>query len=258
MGLYAVASAKGSPGVSVTTMALAGTWPSDPVVADLDPAGGDFAWRYRGVDGEPLETDRGLLSLGVAVRRGVQQVDLDEHLQEIGGGIRLLAGVSSPAQVAGLGPSWGQLPAVFRNDGRDVLVDAGRVTPGSAVIPVLGASDAVLFVVEPTLEGIAHLRDRLRSLREPLDLGAPDGVPVGVAVVTSYKDSHSAPDLQQLLDSERIPVRVLGVLAHDSKAATVLRGAGYGRTARSLLVRSAAELGSRLQVLAEQRHAAVR
>ncbi|MBY9076383.1 hypothetical protein K1X13_16235 [Nocardioides sp. WL0053] len=258
MALYALASAKGSPGVSIATMALAGTWPTDPVVADLDPAGGDFTWRYRTVTDEPVDTDRGLLSLGAAVRRGAAEADLADHLQEIGGGVRVLAGIASPTQVAGLGAAWGQLPAVFRAADHDVLADCGRVVPGSAVTPVLLAADAVLFVVAPTVEGTAHLRERLKGMADQLGLGAPDGVPVGVAVVTSYKDRRSAPDLQQLLDSEGLGARVLGVLAHDRKAADAMRGAGYAGTARSLLVRSAVEVGARLAALADHRHTPAR
>lgn len=254
MALYAVASAKGSPGASLTAMALAATWPTDPVVADLDPAGGDFSWRCRTPSGDPLETDRGLLSLGASVRRGAHEADLAEHLQEISGGVKVLAGVASPSQVTGLGAAWGQLPTVFNAAAMDVIADCGRVLPGSAAMPVLLASDAVLFVARPTVEGVAHLRDRLKGLKDQLNLGRPDGIPLGVALVTSYRDTRSVPDLQQLLDSEGLAARVLGVVAEDPKAAAALSGATYGRTARSLLIRSAAEIGSRLASLADHRY----
>lgn len=254
MALYAVASAKGSPGASLTAMALATIWPTDPVVADLDPAGGDFAWRCRTPNGDPIETDRGLLSLGASVRRGAHEADLAEHLQDVAGGLKVLAGVASPSQVSGLGAAWGQLPIVFKSSAADVIADCGRVVPGSAAMPVLLAADAVLFVVRPSVEGVAHLRDRLKGLKDQLNLGAPDGIPVGVAMVTSYRDTRSAPDLQQLLDSEGLAARVLGVVADDPKAAAALGGAGYARTSRSLLIRSAAEVGSRLVTLAGNRY----
>jgi hypothetical protein len=120
---------------------------------------------------------------------------------------------------------------------------------------VLQKADAVLFVVRPSIEGVAHLRDRLKSLRDTIDLGGVDGPPVGVATVTSYRDTRSAPDLQQLLDSERLDVTVLGVLADDARTADALRGVGYARSSRSLLIRSAAELSGRLSVLAHDRFA---
>lgn len=255
MGLYAIASAKGSPGASLAAMALATTWRTDPVVADLDPAGGDFAWRYRTPDGEPLDPDRGLLSLGAAARRGAAEADLDDHLQEIGGGVQVLTGISSPGQVAGLGASWGHLPTVFRVSERDVIADCGRIVPGSASLSVLQAADAVLMVVRPTIEGVAHLRDRLRGLSDQLRLGSLDGVPVGIALVASYRDTRSGPDLQQLLDSEGLPAQVLGVLAEEPRSALALSRGGSPKLRKSLLVRSAAEIGSRLIGLAETRSA---
>jgi len=258
MALYALASAKGSPGTTLTATALAGVWPTDPVLADLDPAGGDLAWRCRTPDGDPIDTDQGLVSLGASVRRGAHEAALEEHLQEVSGGVRVLAGLRSAAQVSGLGAAWGQLPAVFRDFSLDVIADCGRVVPGSATLPVLHQADAVLFVVRPDVEGVAHLRDRLATLRDQTDLGSVEGAPLGVAVVTSYRDTRSAPDLQQLLDSEGIPATVLGVVADDPKTANALRGVGYARTARSLLIRSAAELAGRLVELGQTRHPSVR
>ncbi|MEP7088722.1 MAG: hypothetical protein ABI776_01340 [Nocardioidaceae bacterium] len=254
MALYALASAKGSPGTTIAAMALATVWATDPVLADVDPAGGDLTWRCRTPDGAPLDTNRGLLSLGASVRRGAHEAVLEEHLQEISGGVQVLAGVESAGQVAGLGAAWGQLPAVFGDYHADVIADCGRVVPGSASLPVLQKADAVLLVVRPDIEGVAHLRDRLRSLRDNLDVGGLEGAPVGVATVTSYRDTRSVPDLQQLLDSEGLAARVLGVLADDAKTADALRGVGYARSSRSLLIRSAAELAARLGELAHSRH----
>ncbi|MGA9748006.1 MAG: hypothetical protein WBQ50_11180 [Nocardioides sp.] len=253
MALFALASAKGSPGTTLTALALATVWAEDPVLADMDPAGSDLTWWCRTPAGDPIDTDRGLLSLGAAVRRGAAEVSLDGHLQEIDGGVRVLAGIGSPGQVAGLGAAWTHIPTVFANYGSDVIADCGRVVPGSAALPVLQQADAVLFVVRPTIEGIAHLRERLSSLRDSLETGA-GGAPIGVAVVTGYRDTRSAPDLQQLLDSEGLAATVLGVVAEDAKAADSLRGVSWSRgVAKSLLFRSAADVAGRLGELAQDR-----
>ena len=95
MALIAFASAKGSPGVSVTVAGLAQLWPDRAVVADLDPAGGDTGLRYRTENGDPLNPSTGLLSLGAAVRSG-QAAALEDHLQTTAGGMRTLVGVTTP------------------------------------------------------------------------------------------------------------------------------------------------------------------
>lgn len=69
MGLLAVASAKGSPGVTTAAMLIGGLWPRPSVVVECDPAGGDIATRMPSVTGDPLDPQLGLLSLVAAGRR---------------------------------------------------------------------------------------------------------------------------------------------------------------------------------------------
>jgi MinD-like ATPase involved in chromosome partitioning or flagellar assembly len=244
--VYAFASAKGSPGVSTAAAAMAAAWPTSVVLADVDPAGGDVMWRNRAVGGGPLDPDRGLLSLGAAVRRGAAQADLTEHLQPTAMGVDVLVGLASPDQLSGLGAAWGQLPAVFAHHRTDVIVDCGRVVPGSAALPVITGADIVVLVTRPDIAGTAHLRERLRSLGSTLGVGGPGGKPVGVVVRTDYRDTRSAADLQQLLDHERLGVTVLGIVADDPKAARILAGERVGQLRRTLLGRSATQLAQRL------------
>lgn len=246
MTVIALASAKGSPGTTITALALAAVWPTPVVLADVDPAGGDLLWRCRDRAGDPLDPDHGLLSLGAAARRGAAETTLADHLQPIADDVRVMVGVSSPDQLAGIGSVWSQIPALLSAHHEDVLVDCGRVVPGSAALPVLLRADVVVFVVRPDLEGVAHLRDRLRALSSSLRLGEPDGVRVGVAVATSYRDTRAVPDLQQLLDAEGLAVSVLGVVAEDEKAARMLSSARMGDPRRTLLGRSARELAGQL------------
>lgn len=248
-----MAAAKGSPGVTTSAVALAGAWPGDPILADLDPAGGDIALRYRDQAGVPLDPERGLLSLGAAVRRGSTEVQLSDHVQMLSGGLEVLVGVASPSQVQGLGPAWQHLARQFRSvPGRDVIADCGRLMPGSATVPVLQNADALLLIARPTVEGLSHLRERIRGFSEVLQLGTFEAVPVGVALVASYRDTHVVGEVQGILDRARLPAAVLGILAEDEKAAEAIR-TGDGRKARSsLLLRSAAELAERLRKLAMQ------
>ena len=248
--LVAVASAKGSPGATALAVVLAALWPREVALADVDPAGGDLALRYRAPDGSPLEEDRGLLSLGAAVRRGAD-VKLSPHLQPVSGGLDVLVGVSAPEQVAGLGPVWGSVAKALRPGGQDVVADCGRVLPGAALMPVLAGADAVVLVVRPDVAGVAHLRERLAALAEPLRLGEPGGVPLGVVVRAGERERRAAADVGALLASGGAPVPVLGVLAEDPRGVVALEQQRPG-AGRSSFVRSARTLLPAVTALAER------
>lgn len=251
MTVLAMVSAKGAPGTTTTALALASVWSGPAVVADLDPVGGDVIWRTRTSSGNPLDPHHGLLSLGAGVRRGAAETALADHLQPTTYG-DVLVGVRSPEQMAGLGGAWSQIPAVLSAHPGDVIADCGRVTQGSPTMPVLQRADVVCFVARPDLEGTAHLRERLESLRDVLNLGRPGGMPLAVILATSYRSSTVVQEMQQLLDSEGLGALVIGIVADDRKsAAAQAAGRGIGRT--SLLNRSAVSLAKRLQALAANR-----
>ena len=246
MALIAFASAKGSPGVSVTVAGLAQLWPRPAVVADLDPAGGDTGLRYRAGNGDPLNPSTGLLSLGAAVRSG-QRANLEDHLQTTAGGMRTLVGVTTPGQVLGLGPAWQHIALTLRRAREyDVLADCGRLTPGSPAMAVIDQADAVVLVSGGELEDIAHLRERLRGLQASLHLGAIDATPTGIAMVTGASDARGLSDAEQLLASAGLPVRALGVIAEDRRAADALRTESGRNIRRSVLVRSLTDLSVRI------------
>lgn len=246
MTVIAVCSAKGSPGATLTAQALAQVWSGPVALVDADTAGGDLLWRCRGLQGEPLDPDRGLLSLAAAARRDADETTLAEHLQETAAGTPVLVGISSQEQLTGIGSVWSQLPSLLAGHDGDVLVDCGRLTAGSASLPVAMRADALLMVVRPDIEGVAHLRSRLLQVKSSLRTGDPDGTPVLVAVATTYRDRDSAKHLQQLLDADGIAAEVIGVVAHDDRAAQVLSSTRVGTTKRSLLARSATVLAERL------------
>jgi cellulose biosynthesis protein BcsQ len=256
MGLYAVCSAKGSPGVSTAAIALGLTWAGPAVVADLDPAGGDLSLRYRDPEGRPLDPDRGLMSLAAAVRRGSEGADVEDHLQIAGGALPLLVGVTRPEQITALGTSWQHVAhALATMPGQDVLADCGRILPGSATMPVLTRADAILILTRPSMEELYHLRERLRGLTESLRLKDLDAVPVGVAVLTGDRDRDSVPDVQQVIAAAGLPATVVGAFAIEPKSAAALRHGLDVRAHRSLLLRSAAAIGEAMRKLAATRAA---
>lgn len=251
MVLVALVSAKGAPGVTTVTVALAGVHPGPAVVADVDPAGGDLVWRYPAPDGQPLDTGRGLLSLAAVIRHG--QADLHPHLQKIVGGLPVLAGVTAPEQVTGLGPVWPQIArALGTFGGADVFADCGRVSVGSPALPVVLAANAVVFVARAETDQLAHLRERARALAEQTGAGTVRP-PIGVAVVAPEKAHRQViSDVQRLFDATGLPGKVLGAIAEDGRGARLIGGAGNGSAGRTSLVRSVRALSPVIRELAAQ------
>lgn len=249
MSVVSFVSAKGSPGVSTLIMGLAERWPEEVVVADLDPIGGDVATRQRDHLGHALNEQRGLVSLGAAVRTG-DEVTLDDHLQRTQTGVDVLVGATGPRQAQGLGPAWPHLLRTFRAHAGDVLVDGGRFMPGSPVAPVVEESDAVVFAVRSEIAAVAHLRDRLVGFRESWSIGRPGARPVGVVVVGDPRDARSVDDIGQLLASAGAPVTMLGCVALDAKTVRRLSSLSSRAVARSVFGRSLVDLVPRVQAIA--------
>ena len=101
MALIAVAADKGAPGVTTTSVALAAVWPRPVLLAECDPAGGDLVYRLPSADGTRLDPRRGLLSLAVSARRGLEPRQVWEHAQKLRGGLDVLVGVTNAEQGAG-------------------------------------------------------------------------------------------------------------------------------------------------------------
>lgn len=252
MGLFSFVSAKGSPGVSLAVTTLASLWGEPAVAADLDPIGGDFALRHRAPAGTPLDEDRGLVSLGAALRGG-HSGELDQHLQPTEDGLRVLTGVNSPGQVHGLGTSWPHIATALRTYGTDVLADCGRFTPGTPVMPVIEASSAVVFIARSDLEGLAHLRHRLTALQESARMGTIADMRVGYALVGDPGEAREAQDAERLLASAGLTAKALGVIAYDPRAVTGLQTESTRKLRRSLYIRSLFDVAERVRALATVR-----
>ncbi|MBO0898831.1 hypothetical protein J1G42_02495 [Cellulomonas sp. zg-ZUI222] len=251
--LVTVASAKGAPGVTTTARVLASVWPQDVVLVDADPGGGDLSLLARRPDEGALDPELGLLSLAADARRGLADRPLEAHLQQSEGGLDVLCGVGTPDQMVGIAPVLPQLGAAFsRWPGRDVVVDVGRVTPSSPVLPIVQASDVVLVVTRARLEAFAHLRERVRWLAQLRDASLRSPA-IGIVLVADSRDRRSAGDLAQLLAHEGLSATVLGQVADDPRAADVVGGRLQRPVARSLLVRSVRQLVDPVRALAAAR-----
>lgn len=238
MGLIAVASAKGSPGVTTTALLLGALWPRPVVVAECDPAGGDVALRMPAADGGVLDAERGLLSMAAAGRKAFYPEIVGEHTQTLLGGLDVLAGVRIPEQATGMKNQWPQLGPLFADlEGTDVIADLGRIgatTPQNALLEA--ASDVVLVVgVEPS--AVVHLRERLRAVSGRV--GGPTATRLHVVVISPVKRAQPVREIREAIERGEAEVASVDHLAHDPRGALFFAGQVRGRADRTDLVRTA-------------------
>ena len=216
MAYVAFATAKASPGVTTTIAALAATWPPDRdlVIAELDPAGGDLGARF------DLATEPGLVTLAAAGRRELDRSTFVGHTQPLAFAARPRAGGDAAGAVrrvlvgpvaadqagAALAALRGGLPGVLSSLNADVLVDCGRLDPGSPAHDVVTEADLLVVVARPVVAEVHHLAARLAALRpRALSLLLIGDRPYSVAEV-----------------ADAVGASPLGTLPVDVRAATAL------------------------------------
>lgn len=155
--LIGICSVKGSPGVTTTALALATRWPGrKPILIEADPAGGDLGTRFG------LASLPGLGSLAAASRRSDTPARLVEHCQALPGGPPVvLAPVGAQQARAALAVLSSRGAEVLRAVAADpevvVLIDAGRVEPGSPAVALLRPAATLLILTRPRVEDVAHV-----------------------------------------------------------------------------------------------------
>jgi MinD-like ATPase involved in chromosome partitioning or flagellar assembly len=172
MSIVALASAKGSPGVTTLAQLLAlalakGTSPDHhdsaterPVLlVDADPAGGDLAAR-RGLPGTP-----GLATLALRARRSFVPADVLTHCQTIAGAVQALVGVAGREQSAALEPVLGRIVEALAGLPHVVIIDVGRIDVSSPVLlELLSSAQTLALVTRATTEALLHTRSTCESL----------------------------------------------------------------------------------------------
>ena len=239
MPYIAFASAKGSPGVTTAIAALTVSWPEDRslYVAELDPAGGDLAVRF------DLAPEPGLVTLAAAGRRGVDRAALAEHAQTLalptaeGAATRerriLVGPVGAEQAVAALTALRGGLHRALSALEGDVLVDCGRLDPGSAAEEIADHADLLIVVARPVVAEVHHLATRLRTLR-----------PKGLSLLLIGERPYSVAEV-----ASTVGAAPLAGFAVDHRAALTLAAgvpSGSGALRRSRLLRSARSLAEAL------------
>src|SRR4051794_10632012 len=239
--LIALASVKGSPGVTSTALALAAAWPRPVVLLEADPAGGDLAYRCRAAHGGPVSANRGLLRLAAAVRGGTPSPDVVfNESQLLACGVNLIQGVTSSAQARGLSGLWQTVGQACITAEVDVIADLGRLDRASTVMPVAQAADYLLPVASTSLDSVMHLTEGLNDIAG----GIARHGRFNISPILVGPDAHAVrdcADLDDLLTRAGLPITPTQPMPYDPKALQRLEQGerAVGRLGRTLLLRAA-------------------
>jgi len=163
MPLIALASVKGSPGVTTTCLALAAAWPGERrLVIEADPAGGDLG-PWLGLPPAP-----GLTGLAAAARRDPSAGLAWQHARELAGGLHLVAAPAGAEQAGACLTALTSNGSAFFGAlaaGPDTVVaDCGRLDPGSPALAITARADVTLLMVRPRVSDLSHLAMRADGL----------------------------------------------------------------------------------------------
>ncbi|TWD84380.1 hypothetical protein FB561_5567 [Kribbella amoyensis] len=241
MALVAMASAKGSPGVTTAALVMGALWPRQVLLTECDPAGSDVAIRMTAPGGQPLNSDRGLVSLAAAGRKGLGDEVIMAHSQQLDGGLDVMLGVRSPEQVGGMGGLWAPLGITFNQmQSADVIADCGRIGASSPQLPVVQAARLVVLVCTATGSSVAHLRERLATLVHHVDAR------LAVMVVADPKQRDGVKQVWSVLDQMSVRIEHRWHLAYDPVGAAFFDGRGHGRLDRTALIRTASDIAAEM------------
>ncbi len=147
-----VASLHGAPGASTLACALAGRVAADgrqTLLVEADPDGGVLAARL-GLKLQPSLTD-----LAGAARSGIDPAGIWQFTQPLGRTLHVVVAHPCAEQTtAALRAAGAHLARALGELDDAVVIDVGRLRPGSPLMAVLEAADRVVIVVRPVLPQI--------------------------------------------------------------------------------------------------------
>jgi hypothetical protein len=248
MALIAIASDKGAPGVTTAALALAAVWPRAVLLAECDPAGGDLAFRFPAADGGHLDPRRGVLSLAVAARRGMQPNQVWEHVQKLHGGLDVLTGVTNADQGAGLNTLWGPIGKLLASlPQADVIADCGRLGAEGPLYDLLTEATTAVLISRVGMGDVVRLRDRAAVVAAAAQSRGRRGFGAGVLIVADASTfKASLPEVQHVLGQANAPAVVIGRLADDPKSAALLSGGLSGKVGKTALIKTAKDIAAQL------------
>jgi hypothetical protein len=142
-----------SCGVTTLALSLAATWPAARrvLLVEADPAGGTLG-AGSGWPGEPS-----LVSLAAATRRGGEPALVWEHCHHLPGEVPVLAAPPLGDQARSALVMGGSVLGRLCELDADVLVDCGRLDPGSPSLALWEGADRAVLVVRPRLADLQAL-----------------------------------------------------------------------------------------------------
>jgi len=249
--MLALASAKGAPGVTSSGLVLAAGWPRPVVLVEADPSGGDLALRCRSTADGPIEPAPNLLGLAATARSNTSG-RMAELAQELACGVRLVQGVTSPAQGRGLGALWPAIADLLAAADVDVIADLGRLDATAAHLPVATASDQLLLVCGASVDSVHHLRTLVSDLVDHRTVGVLASRIRPLLIGAARHGEADRRDVDELMAATQIPVAACAHLPLDHPALLGLEDGGGRGLSRSLLLRSARGLADQLAGTTEQ------
>ncbi len=187
---------------------MAARWPDGPaVLVEADSDGGDLAARF-GVKPEP-----GLAALVLQIRAdGPDKVEVAGFTQRLSLGADVVLAPPSDAAAAAVEQLSAAVQVLQRaGRGRPVIVDGGRLSRRSPLVPVVQAADHVVVVATPDLADLTQVSSRLQRLRT----AARGQVWVWLCGGGPYDEVEVRGDLD---------VAVLGAVGRDKVGSGVLAG----------------------------------
>ncbi|MDT9594879.1 hypothetical protein RDV89_17455 [Nocardioides zeae] len=256
MAVIAIASFKGSPGVTTTALALGAVWPRATgrcaVVVEADPSGGDLAYRAITPQGRPPADTPNLVTLAAGVRKHVQQAErargvVAVHSQRLACGAAVVLGMGTQVQARGLAALWQPLADAFARSADDVLLDLGRLDPAHPAFVLARSADLVVLVLTASMGSVLHARNNMASMASGL-AGRPTGPAICPVLVGPRQSAlRDAVEVTELLVGSGAPLHPVMTLADDARAvAALVDSALTPRLARSTLLRSVSDVAVQL------------
>lgn len=184
MAVITIGSVAGSPGATSLALALAAAWPRRSLVIDADPDGGRLAARC------DVPVRPGLTELAGAARTGLSDPsDVWRFAQRAPSGIDVVVAHPAAEQVASAlrAAAAPIADALLRLGDTDVLIDVGRLRPGSLAGALVLAADRRLVVTGTRLDDTVALTHRLDLLD---GFGGAEIVVAGVGEYSSAELAH--------------------------------------------------------------------